>query len=345
MKMICFNRAFFRTILILHSSICFFTSCNNKDEPEINYSWIPVGYQLDVEPADELNSPISILFINEQVGFLYNKKSVNNIPSFSFVRTDDGCATFVDISDQIDAYVKEICFPDNQTGYLVTDNYSLYKTNNQGQTWIKIENLGFGEVIQAGSNYAEKIFIMFKKSDDDYSFRYSNDGGLNWSIYNLELDPFLEFSEVNFQFLENNPEIGFFNNRQTIYKTSNGGESWGEYFEFNEYGFNKYWFIDEETVYIACGLGIYKSTNGGSIFQKLVLFNARYWQVLSENEIYVAAVVVVQRTYNEFKNLEVMNVNTPTDLEYDHYIRDISFYDQKKGYAISGNGIVYKTTE
>ena len=319
-------------------------SCNKTDETEeheIKYSWIPVGYQLEIsENFDELNSWINIVFINEQTGFLSHKE--NN--GYSFVRTGDSCLSFIDISDQIDGYVEEICFPDDQTGYLVTNNYSLYKTIDQGENWNKIESIENGQVIQIGSNYPENVFVMNKVSYN--SFLYSNDGGISWTEYDLELDLFFGLEEVKFQFLEENPDIGFFNNMHSIYKTSDGGDSWEEYFEFTEYNsLSHYWFINEDIAYISCGLGIYKTTDGGSNFQKLDSFSARYWQVLSENEMYVAQVVVVQRTFDEFENLEVMEVNTQTNNKYDRYIRDISFYESKKGYAISGNGHVYKTAE
>lgn len=326
-----------------------FISCNKtdeKEEPTINYSWIPVGYQLDIGTADALNSPINIYFINEQTGFLSNE----SMESFSFVRTDDGCITFIDISDQIDGFVKEICFPDDQTGYLVTNNishntdhHSVYKTIDQGETWSKIKNSAFNKVVQVGSNFPENVFIMCQ---DPYSFLYSNDGGNNWVEYDLELDTFFGLTEVKFQFLENDPSIGFFNNMQNIFKTTNGGESWEEYFEFTKSTIKHYWFIDINIAYIASTIGgVHKTIESGTNFQKLASFYTRNWQIISQNEIYAVQVTTAYQTFDEFENFEVMEVNTPTDNKYDKYIRDISFYESKKGYALSGNGFVYKTAD
>lgn len=152
--------------------------------------------------------------------------------------------------------------------------------------------------------------------------------------------------ELKFQFLESNPETGFFNNMYSIYITKNGGISWDKYFDFTENTpIQHYWFIDTNIAYIANPLGIYKTINNDFSFEKLSSFSAHYWQVLSEEEIYVAEFLRAQRTFDEFQNLEVMEVDTPTDNAYDKYIRGISFYKSKKGYAVSANGIIYRTTE
>lgn len=320
-------------------------SCGKNEEPSINYSWVPVGYQLKMSSNfNEVGGWINIFFIDEQIGFLSHREN----DGFSFFRTDNGCTSFTDISNQIDGYAKEIVFPDDQTGYLVTRHFtspsntynSLYKTSDKGKNWIKVEiDAFYDEIVQVGSNSPENVFIICYEPN---AFLYSNDGGDSWSIYNIDLNPIRKFEEVKFQFLKDDPNIGFFNNMQTIYKTIDGGISWDNYFE---YGHENFWFIDISTAYISNTSGIFKTIDGGSSFQQLASFSPRLWQIVSDHEIYVAQVYNIQRTFNEFQNLEEMETSTPSDNKIDKYIRDISFYESKKGYAISGNGIVYKTAE
>jgi len=170
-----------KQLLLLNFLICIIIciSCKKEESEVVIYDWKPMDFSLNLGQFSDLasmNRPFEIYFIDHQTGFIsyqYNNK-------YELVRTDDSCITFIDITGQIDGFANQFCFPDKQTGFLVTDEGSLYKTENRGETWDKFENCELIDVIKVASNFPSNLFVICRNHYGYPSyFLQSTNGGIN----------------------------------------------------------------------------------------------------------------------------------------------------------------------
>lgn len=161
-------------------------------------------------------------------------------------------------------------FIDENIGYSIGGGSigDIFKTEDGGKTWAKLgfyhlealntisfidKNIGF---ISGGYNYRKTLKTI--------------DGGNTWNEVSKE-----NFGQI--QFLTN--QVGFANrigySNGKIYKTIDGGNTWETSIEITK-NITSFYFIDENYgFFVGSDRGLYKTKNGGQIWQKLN-FNLPY---------------------------------------------------------------------
>ncbi len=171
--------------------------------------------------------------------------------------------------------IYDLSFPDDNTGYLLSNLSKLYKTTNNGYNWnaLSIVNL---------SNSASLWFINVNTGfiatssyfSNSTSFQKTTNGGLNWT-------PFTDMYHVQTNALyfinENTGWVGgeYVNHPSGVtqgvtYKTTNAGLNWtpSNYFNY-DITVTKVYFQNEVTGWVvyheitASGGGVLRTTNGG----------------------------------------------------------------------------------
>lgn len=155
-------------------------------------------------------------FINEDIGFA----SYNNSGSRKLKKTVDGGNSWTEVLDKV---VLKIQFLNNNLGY-AKGNDGLYKTTDQGETWVLLE-----------TNISEIRDFHFVSETFGYFISESNlfktlDGGDTWEEYEYPwyLD---DFADVHFI----SESEGYLTaNSGYLYKTENGGYDWEVIFASGE---------------------------------------------------------------------------------------------------------------
>lgn len=171
--------------------------------------------------AIELNS---IQFISENIGFAVGK---NNGPSFTYGRfektTNGGLNWFgYDINQSPVFY--DLYFVNNNTGFIVGDKYSIYKTTNGGINFNPINNINNSNI--------SFIKIKFVNENTGWTFSTGNnfneskiykttDSGNNWQIQfvfnNVRLSSLFCYDSLN---------VWAGSTKGELYASSNSGANW-----------------------------------------------------------------------------------------------------------------------
>jgi photosystem II stability/assembly factor-like uncharacterized protein len=236
-----------------------------------------------------------ILFINENTGFITGKKNEQHPPFPSntyglyFKTTNSGNNWFETTSSDCYSY-NDICFIDNSTGWMISDNLKVLKTTNCGIDWftafphtqswdlnslIKFTNLNTGWFTES---YPSLLY--------SYIFKSTNSGS-NWEkadsvIYGKICS--LNFSDANtgwicgYEYNYNIPRKGI------IYATSNGGNRWLRQNCPVNQDLNTIFFVNAYTGWAAGNSGvILKTISGVTIDIKKISNNLPSSFYLSQN--------------------------------------------------------------
>lgn len=193
--------------------------------------------------------------------------------------------------EKIDVYENEyntshFSFIDKNIGYCITKPNAaitnINKTINGGNTWSMINN-GFGIVnlfyfINEGTGFINGDYTNGEYNRSEGTFKTTN-GGINWKKIN-------EYKFGQMQFINSN--IGYARNIDssitTIYKTTDGGETWTSVFEIDKNIKSMHFLNENVGFFIAYGELIYKTIDGGRTWQEAKVPNARYVSVKFLNQ-------------------------------------------------------------
>jgi len=269
------------------------------------------------------------------------------------------------------ASVNTIAFADSLNG-LVTGNITG-RTTDGGNTWNSSGML-FSSVQYLSSNIAIAVYQndIFKTTNGgiNWIFKYhsetgpiaaisfpslltgwvsgwqgtllkTTDGGDSWiSQSNAAWTPY-PITTVYFV----TDAVGWFliggvTTGANLFKTTNGGTNWFELFGLgNQYGFRKIYFWDQNTGFLILD-GIYKSTNGGVSFIKIMdnIFDVEF---INQNIGFATGIGKIYKTTNAGENW----AESPASLLNNDYIASVSVFSGTTAWAASRTfGWIFKTT-
>ena len=183
----------------------------------------------------------------------------------TFMMTEDGGATWVDIAAGTDIYYYSgLNFYDENNGFAMGLNLSngldSYITNDGGITWNLLTNTT--NMAEFASAYADEntLFTVGK----DQVIRKSEDGGENWSIINTGIQGFYNF-EVYFKDLNNgivSTEDG------TLLTTHDSGLTWDSFSTgyHNFYGLN---YVGDHIYAAGTDEDVYLSSDNGTTWEMI----------------------------------------------------------------------------
>ncbi|RPI19600.1 MAG: T9SS C-terminal target domain-containing protein [Ignavibacteriae bacterium] len=218
-----------------------------------------------VAQIDNIITP-NLKFISTNIGFIIAGRNIYG--GIKLFRTSNGGLTWNTIINDSTINNGKISFLNSVTGYIISvreiNYYSLkhlknLKTTDSGITWDSVQNsINLYSISSAIFVNNSTGFICGSISPSNKILR-TTDGGTNWiAVTNGNIN----FG--NFYFIDSN--TGFLITQGYIYKTTNNGDNWVQYYYYAEVGndLNETSFINTNTG-IAVGYGgvIAKTINGG----------------------------------------------------------------------------------
>lgn len=154
-------------------------------------------------------------------------------------------------------------FVDNNTGYAAGNFGTILKTTDNGNDWVKL-NTGISDkftsldFIDSNTGYA---------GGNDQLLLKTTDAGQTWT--NLVLPSAPNFSLLDIKFINANTGyvLGFFIFNSTIWKTTDGGQSWATQTTAGANYLNNLYFLNETTGFASGGSfggEMIRTTNGGA---------------------------------------------------------------------------------
>ncbi len=366
-----FNCIISITILLILSSCS--KSVNPADKLDNDNKWNKIAH------IEDLDNP-KMQFLNEEIGFVYGSVHYNEITlkntvlerrfsndttfvinesnvkitepdKFPLWKTIDGGRTWKQIKGYFLSSIEDIYFIDEYTGFLVTNYEGVFKTIDGGNHWFRI--FGSKIVIHVRVGNSGNISFAYPKEvcfyDKDHGFIYTegqqknlflftNDGGQSWEF------KYVDIRGENYIFPEKGNPIGFSVNSLSFLKTEDGGLTWSVIAEGSVSC--RYSFVNVDTGLFLKDRKIYRTDNGGNIFNQLYDFDKDYeWGFQSDsnnkvifsnlNSIFFLADCKIVRTTDGCSTFEDM-------LAPDNCYSDFSFPGDQTGFAITQDGIIHK---
>ena len=204
------------------------------------------------------NGPRHVFFINENVGFMAGSNSGLTTP-IEIAKTINGgiswTVTELEGNPMTFSYGTDLFFVDENTGFLVCNGGSVYRTTDQGDNWIRVYN-------DANEDFSEVHFptpavgyMIPTWGDEIYK---TINGGNSWAVFPTSV------SMGNFGLHFVDEMTGFIvGNYSRIQRTTDGGMSW----ELTDLGtsdsFSDIQFTSATTGYAVGTNGTLVTTNDG----------------------------------------------------------------------------------
>ncbi len=173
------------------------------------------------------------------------------------LRSNDEGVTWDTLWIGFNSLVDKIDFINNNIGYLLNGNDTIYYTSNGGVNWNKKSSPSSMRFINDFA--AVGLDSIFAVGDEKLSL--SIDKGSNWSDSNLELNM---YDKIYFQ----NNEVGLVYGNNLL-RTSNAGQNWLDLNNHFIDGITELDFVNTEIGFAVGHNGFYKSTNGGKEWSNL----------------------------------------------------------------------------
>jgi photosystem II stability/assembly factor-like uncharacterized protein len=300
-----------------------------------------------------VNSVSSVYFLNSIIGYAVGGNG-------TIIKTTNAGDTWISksINKTYDLY--SISFGDSNTGFAVGNMGTILRTTNKGETW---------ENISIEANYTLKN-VQFINSEvgfingsltgwDQYFLFKTTNSGNTWSKleYVQYIDGYLFHIQQPLSISFMNPDLGFVMSSGSICKTTDGGNSWVCYNDFQMITIlTSLFFLDSTTGY-SFGLGLENPPAAETIFLKTTdcgltwsLQNLGIPNVLTSvffvnPEVGYAAGYegLIFKTINGGETWDISRsgrINTGSL----PYFSSICFTDENNGYASAEWGLILKTT-
>jgi photosystem II stability/assembly factor-like uncharacterized protein len=325
------------------------------------------------------NIPASIQFIND-TGFVFC--------GFNLLKTFNLGADWFTIKLDNSQSIQDSKFVNSQTGFIVgrdpftTQSISISKTTNGGVNWQQSIPIGFYELYTI-DNYGENNLItsgqggtivrttncginwisnsFYNQSFCDLAFPNPNTGyvfstnsyikttnsGLNWIIDSIPNSYNRNLQETSIKFI--NVNTGFIL-KDSIYKTTNGGQNWNKIYLGNNRKLRTFSFINENTGFVIAYYDQYpyptnmyleKTTNSGLSWQETQysnVINLYKINFFDENTGYA----YFQSSSNAFLKTTDGGLNW-FNIVLEDTFRKIFFINSTKGFVFGENGLLLTT--
>lgn len=213
------------------------------------------GYVSDIE------------FINNSTGY-----AVTGFNHGDILKTTNSGTTWVSQISSYTTSIYGIAFTGAETGYLA-GSISLYKTTNGGTNWNTVYNSTTNEIFTD---------IVFTNANTGYAVgsygrqMKTTNAGLNWTSSTISSSGSILSSLC---FVNETTGYAVGDNNAAV-KTTNAGLNWTTMTVATPFvNLNDVFFTDTNNGYISCATGIYRSTNGGNSWIKLITPSGGYAKV------------------------------------------------------------------
>lgn len=195
------------------------------------YRSLDLGSSWEKESSSIFKSKIySAEILNDSVVIAGGTESGGGVPSGRIIRSEDGGWSWHSVCFTLGS-VRDICFPDGQTGYAVTDAGMFHKTTDGGLTWTDGEEIIYNPFYSVCFLNSSTGFIAGEVGNDDGLYR-TTDGGetwqqftagdLHWGGYVYDID----FANESVGYLTGDIGGDGYSGKGGIMKTTDGGNTW-----------------------------------------------------------------------------------------------------------------------
>jgi len=238
----------------------------------------------------------------------------------------------------------------SETSGICRSNYSLFKTNDAGQTWRDINLPAVDQYLEGVSIIDSSLWYFWMASN---RILKTTNGGESWS-YVSQL-PLYNYYYNSFIFISNKTGFCFFNESSSLkklLKTTNDGLNWNPVFISDSININNIKFINSTTGF-AAGFKyssfsqyrtvILKTTNGGTSWDSIpntLLYSPTSIYFLNENTGFLNS---HQDSYNG-RLLRTTDGGQSWKDTLKYFVQDLKFSDSSSGYFLANDTIIGKTT-
>jgi photosystem II stability/assembly factor-like uncharacterized protein len=277
--------------------------------------------------------------------------------------------------------LNSVDFVDENTGWVVGEDQTIFKTTNGGDTWINQsnnyntnyavdfvnENIGYvvgsnriRRTTDGGNTWINQSLgsggqalysVFFVNKDTGWAVGYpgkilkTTDGGINWIS---QMDTISKPLYSVYFISDSKGFVAGGSNNTIIYKTTNSGEDWilcptG----FTE-SLHSIYFIDENVGYaVGYHHTILKTTNGGNLWESISSNNSSSWLnsvfFINQDTGWVAG---YGTDFRKTTDGGLSWIDQSLGLYgSDDILNSIDFVDNNTGWVVGGNGIIFKTTD
>lgn len=249
-----------------------------------NTQWV---LQRPLPTAEDLNES---QFLDANTGFVAGDYGI-------FMKTTNGGANWI-IKEQVNGTIEDfssLFFLNTTTGWI--GGSKIYKTTNQGLTWV--ETVILGNTILTNIHFTDENTGYI--SGNSGVILKTSDGGLNWGyLTNCYNSNRLFFANANTFWAASfqNSTPGYY--VSNLKKTTNAGVSWVNQFDASDHWplANSVFFLNDLTGWLSGGNGLRKTTNGGNNWISISSQSGNRLFFLNENQGFMLQDVRILYTSN-----------------------------------------------
>jgi hypothetical protein len=326
-------------------------SCEKVDFVPVYYEWFPLEYKIPIKENQYYYLEpeyLNMFFRDSRTGFISVQYWFTQSDSNLFLRTNDSCKSFTNLSAKIQGLASRMTFVSDSIMYLLAGGKRPYKSVNGGTDWKELTSPDYHGLSGIFSNPNGNVFLA---SNEAKILWISEDGGETWKeLFNV-IDTDQEGdSEFDIKFIGETQDTGFISLMDTLFMSIDGGSSWNYYLYDSVHGFEDYQFLDFNTVYLHHNDHFFKSLDGGRNFDTVCfLWNYLDWKVLSEKESYcsrhlmLSEITTIFKSDNEFQSIAMMDFyHKPDDTSFNYTPEIYVITGPQEGYAICSSGKLFK---
>lgn len=212
----------------------------------------------------------------------------------------------------LETYFSKIDFYNDQSGYGIEEGSAVWKTENGGKEWTKLDDIG--NALLHLQVLSENLAFFLNKEDTNFSLFKTEDGGQTFE------EIFLPEGGEPLKVYFSSPELGFVIGQDVVLRTEDGGESWLKIpFEFNI--FNDI-IENNNGEFLLAGLNgaLYKSSDKGKSWQLIDLgIDSHLYNITLYNDLYY-----IEGGLNFIKT----DLSTINEYDLPAYIQGINVMDE-----------------
>lgn len=319
-------------------------------------------------PMPQGNALNSVSFVNQNKGYIVGNYG-------TLLRTTNGGSNWEYLQPYQPKNLNSIFFVNSNVGYAVGDSGLIVKTTNGGDSWISQnsgvdttltdvfflnENFGFAvgywglvlKTTNGGLSWSSQSFyynnnkvLMLDSSNGfiphDFGLLKTTNGGSSW--FSATLNPNITLKDVKFINNQIGIVVGGYATVGHILRTTDGGNTWSNIINNNQWGFTGLFFRDSNTGFATGYSGtLLKTTDAGISWTNISFntYNNLYKGVFfdSNNGIIVGEGGLIYKTTDGGNNWNKVTTGT------DKFLYSSSFLNNSFGMVGGDGGVVLKTT-